>query len=152
MGDRAIITTQTDLDNSGACVYLHWSGDETSVRAYLALCEIYGFRTPAEDPYYGFARLCQVIANTFDSGLSVGVGPVDRMRGMADGDNGIYLIDGWRLSANIIDGVTHELKPKEVPYGPVRLYNYAQPGAFQLKTEELIKELDSLNRYIRGGA
>ena len=69
MGNRAVITTEErDLG-----VYLQWNGGRDSVEAFLEYCRMRGFRPPEADSY-GWARLCQVIANFFGAdGLSVGI-------------------------------------------------------------------------------
>lgn len=152
MGDRAIITTKADIENDGTCVYLHWNGSEEWVRTYLGLCEIYGFRSPSKDPMYGYARLCQVIANTFDTGLSIGVGPVNPMLHMADWDNGVYIIEGWRIRSNLVGEMETRVKDAPVEYSRIKLCNLMQSGAFQLNTDELIRALDDLNAKLKEGA
>ena len=93
MGNRAVITTRKrDLG-----VYLHWNGGRDSVEAFLAYCELRGFRSPDADPY-GWTRLCQVISNFMGAGgLSVGVSRYEGDARMDPGDNGIYVIEGWRI-------------------------------------------------------
>ncbi len=95
MGNRAIITTpRKELG-----VYLHWNGERESVEAFLAYCELKGYRTPTCDASYAFARLAQVVGNFFGGGLSVGVVGEADIDAMAGGlDNGIYLLDGWKIA------------------------------------------------------
>lgn len=95
MGNRAVITTRKrDLG-----LYLHWNGGRDSVEAFLRYCELRGFRCPEQDDY-GWARLCQVVANFMGgSGLSVGIQPYttdERMVSYGD-DNGVYVIEGWKI-------------------------------------------------------
>ena len=96
MGNRAIITTEAGTTG----IYLHWNGGRDSVRAFLKYCEIHGFHSPDTDNY-GFARLCQVIANFFGGdGLSVGIvncGP-ESGRGC---DNGAYIVKGWQIAGRL---------------------------------------------------
>lgn len=109
MGDRAVITTK----EKEVGVYLHWNGDVTSVTAFLTWCKLRGLRAPDSDSY-GWARLCQVIANYIEgcnyaaaqiyggsamafSGLSIGVDRYENMKGAADWDNGTYIIEGWDI-------------------------------------------------------
>lgn len=108
MGDRAVITTK----DKEVGVYLHWDGDVTSVTAFLTWCKLRGLRAPENDSY-GWARLCQVIANYIEgcnyaaaqtfgdtvsfTGLSIGVGRYEHMEGAADWDNGTYIIEGWEI-------------------------------------------------------
>lgn len=109
MGDRAVITTK----DKEVAVYLHWNGDVTSVTAFLTWCKLRGLRAPDKDSY-GWARLCQVIANYIEgcnyaaaqtfggsaisfSGLSIGVDRYENMEGAADWDNGTYIIEGWDI-------------------------------------------------------
>ena len=93
MGNRAVITTpERELG-----VYLHWNGGRASVEAFLKYCELRGFRAPDADEY-GWARLCQVIANYMGAnGLSVGISRYTTDERMDPGDNGIYVIRGWRV-------------------------------------------------------
>lgn len=82
-------------------MYLHWNGGRDSVEAFLEYCDLQGYRSPDNDNY-GWARLCQVVGNFFGpSGLSVGIGPYTTDRWMDPGDNGIYVIEGWRISSHI---------------------------------------------------
>ena len=95
MGNRAIITTAA----KELGIYLHWNGGRESVEAFLAYCELKGYRSPTCDPAYGFARLAQVVGNFFGGGLSVGVVCADEIEAMASTlDNGIYLLDGWDIA------------------------------------------------------
>lgn len=99
MGNRAIITSvKRDM-----ALYLHWNGGRSSVDAFLRYCELRGFRKPEEDEY-GWARLVQVVANFFDAdGLSVGVRPYtdDVSEAESGGDNGLYIIKGWRVVRHV---------------------------------------------------
>lgn len=148
MGDRAVITTEEAFRNGGLGVYVHWNGDMASVTAYLAYCEMQGFRSPDEDPWYGFARLVQVIANTFDTGISVGIGRAKDMCATADYDNGTYLIEGWRIRANVVRDERHEgLDDFKADFGRIRTINYCQPGNIQFSSSEL---LDRYHEYERG--
>lgn len=95
MGNRAVITTRKrDLG-----LYLHWNGGRDSVEAFLRYCELRGFRCPEQDDY-GWARLCQVVANFIGgNGFSVGILPYTTDEGMAayGDDNGVYIIEGWKI-------------------------------------------------------
>lgn len=95
MGNRAIIQTRESFENEGIGVYLHWNGGRDSVEAFLKYCELKGYRTPDTDNY-GWARLCQVIANYFESGLSIGIGNFSKGAGEYQ-DNGTYIIEGWKI-------------------------------------------------------
>ena len=90
MGNRAVITTpKKDL-----AVYLHWNGGRDTVEPLLKYCELQGYRPPSCDSY-GWARIAQVMGNFFGGTLSVGI---DRYRNLGDqGDNGVYIIDGWKI-------------------------------------------------------
>lgn len=109
MGNRAIITTKKrDLG-----VYLHWNGGRDSVGAFLEYCELRGFRAPDGDTY-GWARLCQVICNYMGAeGLSVGISRYEGDARMDPGDNGIYVIEGWRIACRL----TTEYGPGWEPAG-----------------------------------
>lgn len=97
MGNRAVITTEQGWRNesNNVGVYLHWNGGRDSVEAFLAYCEIKGYRTPDTDNY-GWARLCQVIGNFFGGELSVGIDVVSRLD-CDNFDNGVYIIRGWDI-------------------------------------------------------
>ena len=96
MGNRAVITTRKNFDNDGIGVYLHWNGGRDSVEGFLEYCKRQGYRSLAEDPDYGFARLIQVIANFFGGSTSIGVGKVSELD-CDNGDNGTYIVDGWDI-------------------------------------------------------
>lgn len=96
MGNRAVITRSNEVDvanSSDIGVYLHWNGGRDSVEAFLEYCKLRDFRT--DD--YGWARLCQVIANFFGKdGLSVGIEQCCKLD-CDNYDNGIYIIKGWEI-------------------------------------------------------
>lgn len=95
MGNRAVITTKENWKNGGVGIYLHWNGGRDSVEAFLKYCELKGFRAPSDD-CYGMARLCQVICNFFGGGLSCGIDTLCHLD-CDNGDNGVYIIDGWNI-------------------------------------------------------
>lgn len=96
MGNRAVITTKEGDKENKIGIYLHWNGGRDSVRAFLKYCEMRGFRRP-EDDNYGWARLCQVIANyAGKDGLSVGIDRVCNLD-CDNWDNGVYLIEDWKI-------------------------------------------------------
>lgn len=95
MGNRAIIQTRDSYENEGIGIYLHWNGGRDSVEAFLKYCELRGFRSPDVDNY-GWARLCQVIANFFGSSLSIGIDNFTKDAGEWQ-DNGTYIIEGWKI-------------------------------------------------------
>lgn len=90
MGNRAVITTKEKQIG----LYLQWNGGRDSVEPFLAYCKAQGYRPPSQD-CYGWARLAQVVGNYFGGTLSVGL---DRFKRLGDqGDNGVYVIDGWEI-------------------------------------------------------
>ena len=101
MGNRAVITIKDKhaihgWSESNLGIYLHWNGGRDSVEAFLTYCKIQGFRSPDVDNY-GWARLAQVIGNFFGGdGLSVGL-DICRRLDCKNGDNGVYIIDGWDI-------------------------------------------------------
>lgn len=101
MGNRAIIKP---ID-SNIGVYLHWNGGYTSVTAFLKYCEMKGYRDFGGKfaDGYGIARFCQIVGNYFGGTLSIGIQTnVEATEDYAEGlDNGIYIIDGWRIVDNI---------------------------------------------------
>lgn len=95
MGNRAVITTKENWKSGGIGVYLHWNGGRDSVQAFLKYCELKGYREPSTDSY-GWARLCQVIANFFGGSDSIGIDTLWRLD-CDNYDNGVYIIDGWEI-------------------------------------------------------
>ena len=92
MGNRAVITTPERKIG----LYLHWNGGRDTVEPLLRYCELKGYRPPSADTY-GWARMAQVMGNFFGGTLSVGIGTYTDDERMDPGDNGIYVIDGWRI-------------------------------------------------------
>lgn len=91
MGNMAVITTP----DKRLGIYLHWNGGRDSVEAFLAYCEMQGYRPPSCD-CYGWARMAQVIGNFFGGSLSVGIDEYERLD-RDNGDNGVYIVDGWDI-------------------------------------------------------
>lgn len=90
MGNRAVITTP----EMRIGLYLHWNGGRDTVEPLLKYCELQGYRPPSRD-CYGWARMAQVMGNYFGGSLSIGI---DRYERLGDqGDNGVYVIDGWKI-------------------------------------------------------
>lgn len=100
MGNRAVIGWQDQDGNfseESIGVYLHWNGGRDSVEAFLAYCEIMGFRSPSFDSQYGVARFIQVVANWFgEDGLSIGVDKIANLD-TVNWDNGLYICKDWRI-------------------------------------------------------
>ena len=96
MGNRAVITTR----ERKVGLYLHWNGGRDTVEPLLRYCELQGYRPPSDDDY-GWARLAQVVGNFFGGALSVGVGAYTTDVRMDPGDNGVYVIDGWRIAERL---------------------------------------------------
>lgn len=97
MGNRAVITTKAGWQDKerNLGIYLHWNGGRDSVEAFLKYCELKGFRSPDKD-CYGWARLCQVAANFFGGGLSIGIDTVSKLD-YDNWDNGVYIIEDWQI-------------------------------------------------------
>lgn len=95
MGNRAVITTEENFNNNGIGIYVHWNGGRDSVEAFLKYCELQGFSKPEED-CYGWARLCQVIANFFGGDSSVGIDVCSHLD-CDNYDNGVYFIKDWKI-------------------------------------------------------
>lgn len=92
MGNRAVITTPERKMG----LYLHWNGGRDTVEPLLRYCELKGYRDPAKDDY-GWARMCQVMGNFFGGTNSVGIMPYTTDERMDPGDNGIYVVEGWKI-------------------------------------------------------
>lgn len=101
MGNRAVIVAKKDLFGDGSInpnqigVYLHWNGGRRSIEGFLKYCKLKGYRTPETDSY-GWARLCQVIANFFGGTLSVGIDRAENLD-CDNYDNGVYAIEDWEI-------------------------------------------------------
>lgn len=95
MGNRAVITTRENFRHDGIGIYLHWNGGRDSIEAFLEYCKLKGYREPDKDNY-GFARLCQVIANFFGGTASVGIDTLWHLD-LYNSDNGVYIIEGWEI-------------------------------------------------------
>lgn len=100
MGNRAVIGWQDhdgNFSEESVGVYLHWNGGRDSVEAFLAYCEMMGFRSPSFDPAYGVARFVQVVTNWFGGdGLSIGVDKISNLD-TDNWDNGLYICKDWRI-------------------------------------------------------
>ena len=171
MGNRAVITSSTrDVE-----VYLHWNGGWDSVQCFLEYCRLKGYRAPNDD--YGWARLCQVIANYFvtlpgeseyrpqgaDDGLSIGINAfggwdVDFC------DNKRYIIDGWRIVEWVYgNGTPVPVENAQLNYDPyVMLVEIDKHQPIRLG-EEFIRanmadwligqdDYDALTAWLDGGA
>lgn len=97
MSSSAIIATvkrKSFNQSNDIGVYIHFNGDPDSVKAFLDYCKRCKFRSPEIDTY-GWARLCQVIANFFGpDGLSVGI---DKIKNLPYTDYGVYVIKNWEI-------------------------------------------------------
>lgn len=138
MGNRAVITTKKGDKHNKLGIYLHWNGGRDSVRAFLRYAKMRGFRPP-EDDDYGWARLCQVIANFMGKdGLSVGIGVAEHLD-QDNWDNGTYLIENWEIvGREYFDGEEQD----EYNLTEMLLQIDAlQPERQQLGQEFILKEL-----------
>ncbi|RDB64297.1 hypothetical protein C1878_00030 [Gordonibacter sp. 28C] len=119
MGNCAVITTR----EREIGVYLHWNGGCDTVEPLLKYCELQGYRSPSSDGY-GWARMCQVMGNYFGGSLSLGIGDYTTDKRMNPGDNGIYVIEGWK----IVD----------------RIYAYGDPYEQQVYDfDDMLREFDN---------
>ena len=129
MGNRAVITTNKNLNETG--IYLHWNGGRDSVEAFLAYCDLKHYRKPENDSY-GYAMLINVITNYFGSGLSCDVGNCQHLD-CANGDNGVYIIKDWRIVGRLYS------YGEEYEYDFIAMINdidSKQPERMQLTREE----------------
>lgn len=97
MGNRAVITTPARKVG----LYLHWNGGRDTIEPLLRYCELKGYRPPSVD-CYGWARMCQVLGNFFGGTLRFGIDAYTTDERMDPGDNGIYVIEGWRIIDRIL--------------------------------------------------
>lgn len=109
MGNRAYIVPK-GMENIG--VYLHWNGGIDSVTAFLRYCDLKEHRYFGGERAdgYGIARLCQVIGNYIGGNLSLGIHILnEKIKDIAEHiDNGVYIVDGWKIVEHIGGWQTHE--------------------------------------------
>ena len=128
MGNRAVITasrsTAVNVSNDLG-IYLHWYGSRDTVQAFLDYCNLRGFRPPESDNY-GWARLCQVIANYIGGDLSIGIDTCKNLD-CNNGDNGTYIIKDWKIVGQkycpYISGGASTISRADM----LREINFAQP-------------------------
>ena len=118
MGNRCVIT---DPERSIG-IYLHWNGGIGSVEAFLTYCSLKGCRGFGQESSYAAARLCQVVGNFFGGTLSLGVSAYTTDEGMDPGDNGIFVVEGWKIIKHLRcievtdtqGNVTYEMQESDV--------------------------------------
>ena len=114
MGNRAVITTP----EKKVGLYLHWNGGIDTIRPLLRYCGMKGYRPPSSD-IYGWARMCQVLGNFLGGTLSLGIGPYTTDRQMDPGDNGIYVIDGWKIVDRLHTEYDADFNPVGMAHGGI---------------------------------
>ena len=110
MGCRCVIVdkdTTKENANQKIGIYLHWHGDKETVQELLEEVKAKHPRGVISDPSYGYARLCQIIADEitaetlaspFETSKShayetgIGIGIVSDLD-CYNYDNGVYYID-----------------------------------------------------------
>jgi hypothetical protein len=107
MGNRCVIVskdTTKENANKKIGIYLHWYGDEDTVKSLLKIAKERGIRNVEGDTSYFWARFCQVCAdkitedskssgNKIDYSAGIGIDIVSRLD-CHNCDNGVYYIDG----------------------------------------------------------
>ena len=148
MGNRAVLTCNKNLEETG--IYIHWNGGRDSVEAFLAYCDLKGFRRP-EDDNYGWACLTRVISNFFASsiedGLSIGVDNCKYLD-CNNWDNGVYIIKNWR----IVDRMFYTGKEQQEYdfMDMLREIDKSQPDNVRLNAEQWAKAeemLEDIKKY-----
>ena len=110
MGCRCVIVdknTTKENANQKIGIYLHWHGEENTVKEMLASAKDLGQRDVISDPLYGWARLCQrladiiseeCLASQYETSKShayetgIGIGIVSQLD-CHNYDNGVWKID-----------------------------------------------------------
>ena len=110
MGNRCVLVSKDTTKqnaNQKIGIYLHWYGDKETVQELLEDVKAKHPRGVISDPSYGYARLCQIIADKitedtlkspFETSKShayetgIGIGIVSDLD-CYNGDNGVYYID-----------------------------------------------------------
>ena len=129
MGNRAVITTNKNLNETG--IYLHWNGGRDSVEDFLAYCDLKHYRKPENDSY-GYAMLINVITNFFGDGLSCDVGNCQHLD-CDNYDNGVYIIKDWRIVNRLYaHGEQYEYDFKDM----IKAIDMTQPDPMRLTDEE----------------
>ena len=121
MGNRCVIVsedTTKENQNKKIGIYLHWYGSEDTVKEFLQEAKDKGARDIMSDPSYGWARLCQIIADNltkdcleseyetarshaYETGIGIGlVSELDTH----NYDNGVYYINDNFDIVNHTDG------------------------------------------------
>jgi len=136
MGNRAVITTQNNFDNNGVGVYLHWNGGRDSVRAFLAYCDIQGYRCLESDDC-GWARLCQVIGNFFGGSCSIGIDTIDHLD-CDNYDNGVYIIEDWKIVGRKYIPENFEEQDEYDLLEFLRAINDEMPERLRIEDEKLV--------------
>lgn len=130
MGNRAVITTE----DKKIGVYLHWNGGRDSVEAFLTYCKIKDFRSPETDSY-GWARLCQVIANFFGGdGLCIGIDEFDELD-CNNHDNGVYIIKNWEIIGREYAPGIEQKEYNLLEF--IKFINSKQPENMQITDEQI---------------
>ena len=148
MGNRAVITASRSMNvakSKDIGIYVHWNGGRDSVEAFLKYCELKGYREPDKDSY-GWARLCQVIANFFGGTTSIGIDNCCNLD-CDNYDNGVYIISGWK----IVDRKYHsgaEQREYNLEEMLVEIDN-AQPKNEQLGEEAIRRMLVDSNKEVK---
>ena len=146
MGNRAVITASTAEDvahSKDIGIYVHWNGGIDYVRAWLTWCKLKDYRKPTDDNY-GWARLCQTIANCFDAGLSVGIDTCDHLD-CANGINGTFIIKGWDIVGRKY--FSGEEVDEQKLYSLLLIIDSMQPMQEQLGPSQIQARLNKLNIY-----
>lgn len=144
MGNRAVITASKAEDVASSKdigIYVHWNGGIDYVTAWLTYCKLKGYRKPTDDNY-GWARLCQTIANCFDAGLSVGIDACCNLD-CKNSNNGVYLIDGWNIvGRKYFSGEEQDEQPL---YSLLLKIDAMQPMQEQMGPSQIRSRLSKLN-------
>ena len=148
MGNRAVITNYVmeneteehfeQTKNERVGIYVHWNGGRESIEAFLKYCELRGFR-PTDEDNYGWARLCQVIANFFEKdGLSIGIDTCSNLD-CDNWDNGVYLIGDWKIKDRLyFDAEEKSISQSELAKAIIEI-DKSQPYEQQIGKEGIMK-------------
>lgn len=146
MGNRAVITTP----ERKVGLYLHWNGGRDTVEPLLRYCELQGYRAPSNDDY-GWARLCQVAGNFLGGSLSIGIGAYTTDEQMDPGDNGIYVVDGWKISERLRVAYDEDWNPSDVARSASRRSseNTTSTTCYALSMRPCPRDSDLVNFWMR---
>lgn len=151
MGNRAVV--YGDGEEFG--LYLHWDGEFKDVSTFLKYCALKGYRGFPDA--YALPRMAQVVGNYIGGALSMGIVTVKDLKTDDPGDNGIYMVKGWKVVRHTLYGnilADDEPPAQDYEFALLKGINDSQPvreripEEFLYTTEKLGSKLNLGDRII----